>query len=152
MVYLWIALMVVFIVVEGLTVQLVSTWFAVGALSALIANLCGAGTGWQIAVFFIVSIICLIITKPLVKKLTSKNIQPTNADRCIGQEAIVIERIDNIAGKGQVNVKGAVWTARSCDGRIVDEGERVKILSIDGVKLIVEPAAVSAVASGSVNN
>lgn len=152
MVYLWIALMVVFIVVEGLTVQLVSTWFAVGALGALIANLCGARTGWQIAVFFIVSIICLIITKPLVKKLTSKNIQPTNADRCIGQEAIVIERIDNIAGKGQVNVKGAVWTARSCDGRIVDEGERVKILSIDGVKLIVEPAAVSAVASGSVNN
>ena len=152
MVYLWIALMVVFIVVEGLTVQLVSTWFAVGALGALVANLCGAGTGWQIAVFFTVSIICLIITKPLVKKLTSKNIQPTNADRCIGQQAIVIERIDNIAGKGQVNVKGAVWTARSSDGRIVNEGEQVKILSIDGVKLIVEPAAVSAVASGSENN
>ena len=152
MVYLWIALMVVFIVVEGLTVQLVSTWFAVGALGALITNLCGATTGWQIAVFFIVSIICLIITKPIVKKLTSKHIQPTNADRCIGQEAIVIEKIDNISGKGQVKVKGAVWTARSVDGQIIDKDERVKILSIDGVKLIVEPAAVSAVASGSENN
>lgn len=152
MVYLWIALMVVFIVVEGLTVQLVSTWFAVGAMGALIANLCGATTGWQIAVFFIVSIICLIITKPIVKKLTSKHIQPTNADRCIGQEAIVIEKIDNISGKGQVKVKGAVWTARSVDGQIIDKDERVKILSIDGVKLIVEPAAVSAVASGSENN
>lgn len=152
MVYLWIALMVVFIVLEAATVQLVSTWFAVGALGALIANLCGAGTGWQITVFFVVSIVCLIITKPIVKKISAKNIQPTNADRCIGQTAVVIEEIDNIAGKGQVNVKGSVWTARSSDGRIVPKGEQVKILSIEGVKLIVEPAAVSAVASGSVNN
>lgn len=152
MVYLWIALMVVFIVLEAATVQLVSIWFALGALGALIANLCGAGTGWQITVFFAVSIVCLMITKPIVKKISSKNIQPTNADRCIGQTAVVIEEIDNIAGKGQVNVKGAVWTARSSDGRIVPKGEQVKILSIEGVKLIVEPAAVSAVASGSVNN
>lgn len=144
MVYLWLVLMIVFLVLEALTVQMMSIWLAVGSLGALIAALCHAPYNVQAFVFLAVSALCLVATRPLVKKISKKHIQPTNADRCIGETAVVTEKIDNIAAKGQVNVKGAVWTARSEKGEIIPEGEIVKVLFIDGVKLIVEPIAVPA--------
>ena len=63
--------------------------------------------------------------------------QPTNADRCIGQTAVVIEDINNIEGKGQVHVNGITWTARSADGTVFKKDDLVTVEKIDGVKLIV---------------
>lgn len=64
--------------------------------------------------------------------------QPTNADRCIGETAMVTEDIDNIAGKGRVEVNGISWTARSSDGANFRKGELVTVERIEGVKLIVK--------------
>lgn len=137
MVYFWVALIVVFLIIEALTVQLVTIWFAAGAGGALVANMLHAPEWLQWVVFIVVSVVLLLATRPLVKKFVKKRVQPTNADRNVGREGIVIEAIDNIAAKGQVEVSGEVWTARSKDDVPIPEGQQVVIHSIEGVKLIV---------------
>ena len=138
MLIFWIAMLVILIVVEAVTAQMVTIWFAAGAAGAIVAELLGAQVWLQWVVFVAVSAITLVATRPLVRKLTKTRVQPTNADRCIGQTAIVVEDIDNIEGKGQVHVNGIVWTARSSDGSVFKKDERVTVEKIDGVKLIVK--------------
>lgn len=137
-VVIWVVALILFAAVEAVTVQLVSVWFAAGALAALIADLLGAGVTVQFVVFLAVSIICFIVTRPLVKKFSTSKIQSTNADRCIGETAVVVEEIDNVNAKGQVKVNGNVWTARSENDEIIAEGTKVTVLKIEGVKLIVK--------------
>ncbi len=134
---IWVVLLIVFLVLEAVSVQLVSAWFAVGALAALIANLCGLNVVWQIVLFLAVSAICLVATRPLVKKLTAAKIQKTNADRCIGAEAVVLEEINNLEPTGQVKAVGTVWTARSADNSVIPKGAVVIVERMEGVKLIV---------------
>lgn len=138
MMIFWIVLLVVLIIVEAVTAQLVTIWFAAGAAAALIAELCGLEQWLQWVIFIAVSAIALIATRPLVRKVTKKAVQPTNADRCIGQTAVVTEDIDNIEGRGQVHVNGITWTARSSDGTVFKKDERVTVEKIEGVKLIVK--------------
>lgn len=134
---IWIVLLVLFLILEGVTVQLVSAWFALGALCALLANLCGVGVVWQIVLFLVVSAICLIATRPLVKKMTATKIQKTNADRCIGAEAVVLEEINNLKSTGLVKAMGNTWTARSEDGSVIPKDAVVIVRKMEGVKLIV---------------
>lgn len=134
---IWIVLLVLFLILEGVTVQLVSAWFALGALCALLANLCGVGVVWQIVLFLVVSAICLIATRPLVKKMTATKIQKTNADRCIGAEAVVLEEINNLKSTGLVKAMGNTWTARAEDGSVIPKDAVVIVRKMDGVKLIV---------------
>ncbi len=138
MLIFWVVVLVVLLIVEAVTSQLVTIWWAVGAAGALIAERLGAESWLQWVVFIAVSALMLIATRPLVKKLTKTKVQPTNADRCIGKTAIVKEEIDNIAGKGQVSVNGIVWTARTADGSVVPVDSKVTVEKIEGVKLIVK--------------
>lgn len=133
----WAVMLVAFIVIEAVTAQLVTIWFAVGSLASLIAQMLGAEVWLQWVIFVSVSAVILAATRPLVKKFTKTKVQPTNADRCIGQTAVVTEKIDNIAGKGAVKVGGIMWTARSETGDVIDENKEVTVTKIDGVKLIV---------------
>lgn len=136
-VIVWIAMLAVFIVIEAATAQLVTIWFAVGALAALATALAHGPIALQVVVFVVVSIIALIATRPLVRKITNKKEARLNADRCIGNTAIVTETINNIDGSGMAKTDGKVWTARSADGSIIPEGAQVKVDKIEGVKLIV---------------
>ena len=138
MLIFWIVLLVVLVIVEAVTAQLVTIWFAAGAAAALIAERCHAPEWLQWIIFIAVSVIALIATRPLVRKVTKNKRQPTNADRCIGQTAVVLEEINNIEGKGQVQVNGIPWTARSLDGTVFKRDELVTVERIDGVKLIVK--------------
>lgn len=126
------------VVAELATVQLVSIWFAAGALMSLIFSLFNAPVWLQVVVFFAVSAVCLIITRPIVKKAVNDKKVPTNADMAIGKTGIVTETIDNIKGLGKVKVQGSLWSAKSSDGSVIDENERVRVLEIKGVKLVVE--------------
>ncbi len=138
MLLFWIIMLVVLIVVEAATAQMVTIWFAAGAVGAIVAELLNAEVWVQWIVFVAVSVVALIATRPLVKKMTKAKVQPTNADRCIGQTAVVTEEINNIEGRGQVHVNGITWTARSSDGTVFKKDERVTVEKIDGVKLIVK--------------
>lgn len=138
MLVFWTVLLIALIVIEAVTAQMVTIWFAAGAFGALIAERLGAQMWIQWVVFVAVSAVALIVTRPLARKLTKTNMQPTNADRCIGKVAVVTESINNIDAKGQVTVDGAIWSARSSDGSVIEKDEKVTVEKIDGVKLIVK--------------
>ena len=141
MTVVWLA-MIVLLIVEGVVPGLISIWFALGALAALISALLHAPLWLQIVWFLVVSIAALCLTRPLAKKYINSRTQPTNADMLIGRECIVEESIDNIRGTGAVSVGGKVWTARTeADGVRVAEGARAVVVRIEGVKLIVKPIA-----------
>lgn len=139
MMIFWLAAMIVFGVVEAATVGLVSIWFAVGALAALIAAALGGSVILQVVIFVAGSLITLLIIRPLAAKYINGRRVPTNADRVIGQEAVVTEAIDNLNARGQVKVAGAPWTARSQDDSPIPAGTTVRVLRIEGVKLYVTP-------------
>ena len=134
-----IAAMVIFGVVEAVTVGLASIWFVVGSVAGLIAAICGGPVWLQIALFFVVPIVCLAATRPLVKKLLHKDVTATNADRVLGQTARVTESIDNAVPTGAVYVGGMTWTARSESGQPIPRNAQVKIVRMEGVRLFVEP-------------
>ena len=142
----WAVLSAVFLGAEALTLGIVSIWFALGALSALVAEALGAAAWLQVVLFAVVSAAALALTRPLVKKYINGRTQATNADRAVGMEAIVQERIDNLAGAGTVRVDGKLWSARSAGGEYIPSGATVRVERIEGVKLIVSPlrAAVTA--------
>ena len=139
---LWVVLMIGFLVVEGLAPGLVSIWFALGALAALIAALLGAQVWLQAVWFVVISVLALVVTRPLAKKYVNSRTQATNVDMLIGQECIVIETIDKLHGTGAVSVAGKVWTARADDPEaIIEKGSVAVIERIEGVKLIVRTKA-----------
>ena len=145
----WAAAIVAFLVVEGLTAGLVTIWFAVGALAALLASVFGAPVWLQLVWFFVISIAALVITRPLAKKYLNNKTQATNADMYVGKECVVLEAIDNVAGSGAVKVAGKVWTARSEDGSVIPAGSRAEALRIEGVKLIVKPIHKAVISEGT---
>lgn len=140
----WIIAMVVFLVIEAVTVGIVSVWFAIGALFAMVTAMLGANLWVQITVFLVVSAIALYFTRPLVKKFVNNKVEPTNADMLIGKECRVVETIDNLSGTGAVYVDGKTWTARTVDEEIIPEGQLVTAERIEGVKLIVSKIAPEA--------
>jgi membrane protein implicated in regulation of membrane protease activity len=137
----WLIAFVVFLIVEAATFGLASIFFAFGAIVALVAALIVLHLGVQIALFVVVSAVTLYFTRPLAKKYVNARRMPTNADRMLNMVGIVTEAIDNIAGTGAVTVGGKTWTARSQSGENIGKGEKVRAESIEGVKLIVRPAA-----------
>ncbi len=131
----WFIAFVILLVIELVTVNLVTIWFAIGAVAAIIATIFTDSVLIQSIVFVVVSVIALLITKPLIKKFKGFEVEPTNSDRVIGKIGEVTQKI----GKnkyGEVKVYGNTWTASS--KQVINVGERVKVLSIDGVKLVVE--------------
>ena len=141
MVYVWLGILAVMVIAEILTTQLVSIWFAIGALGAFLVALAGVEQIWiQIIVFVIVSAVALAVTRPIVRKVVNRKAVPTNADMVIGQVGVVIDKIDNAAETGLVKVNGSVWTARTQEGSVIDRDEKVTILEIRGVKLLVTKA------------
>lgn len=135
----WLGAVVVLGIIEALTVGLVTIWFALGALAALISSLFGGPLWLQILLFIVVTAVTLFTTRPLVKKYFSKNShKATNADMVIGKDAMVIQKIDNLSGTGAVKVMGKEWSAVSENGEEISEGEIVIPVKIEGVKLIVK--------------
>ncbi len=135
---LWLVLMVICLIAEGVTATLFSIWFAVGALAGLIIALLGLPVWLQILVFLAVSGIVLLLTKPLTERMINQKIVKTNADRVLGAAGIVKAQINNLAATGLVEVSGQVWSARSLNGEPIPAGEKVIVREIEGVKLLVE--------------
>ena len=138
--YFWIVMMVLFVIIEGAcAIHLVSIWFAVGSLAAMIASLNGVVWWMQIIIFLLVSGALLALLWPLVKKFLRPNLKKTNLDSVIGSVGLVTATIDNLSATGQVKLGGMEWTARSTTGKIIDPHTEVKVDRIEGVKVFVTP-------------
>ncbi|MGI5963384.1 MAG: NfeD family protein [Lawsonibacter sp.] len=134
---IWLIALIVLVVGEAVTVGLTFVWFAVGALGGLLTAVLGGPIWLQIVVFLGLSAVSLILIRPAATRFLKTSRSPTNADRVIGQTAIVTQSIDNIEGKGQVNIAGQIWSARSQEGIVIPEGTEVTVLRIEGVKVFV---------------
>ena len=136
MTYIWILVIVLSLVIEASTYALVALWFIPAAAISAVVALFKVDVAWQVVIFFLVALICIIFFRKELEKRLKKKSVPTNADALIGKMGIVTEAIDNINFKGQIKVRGQVWTAVSLNGEKIEEGSEVEILSIEGVKLI----------------
>ena len=136
----WIGFVIFMQLCEGFTTQLVSIWFVVGALCAAVSSLITSSVLVQVIVFIVVTCGTLIATKPLVDKYKKGHKEEkTNSDRLIGQTGVMLTDIDTLEAVGQVKVSGEVWTAKLKNPTPVKKDDKVKILAIEGVKMIVEP-------------
>lgn len=139
---MWLIISGVCLVIEMLTVSFLVFWFAIGALFAMITSLITDNIVIQTAVFVISSGILVLLTKPLVKKVSSLDKLKTNAYSIIGKKAIVTKAINSPKGVGQIKVGSEIWSAKSSEEEIIPEGTEVEILEINGVKAIVKPVLV----------
>lgn len=143
--YIWLGLIVLFLLAEAACpIHLVSLWFAVGAVVALIAALLNGAIWLQITLFALVSIGLLIALWPLVRRVLNPHRTATNVDSVIGSLARVTHPICNTDAQGQVKIGGMEWTARSTSGDPIPEGTLVRIDRIEGVKVFVSPAEETA--------
>ncbi|MDO4582707.1 MAG: NfeD family protein [Planctomycetia bacterium] len=133
---LWCVMMVFFILVECVTIALVSVWFVFGALAAFIAAAMSASFQEQCYLFVAVSAILFLATRPLVRGLKIQKV-PTNADGVVGMEGVVQTKIDNLLGEGRVLVNGLDWAAKSTRGRNIESGKKVIVDKLEGVTLYV---------------
>ncbi len=133
----WIVAIIIFGVAEAATAGLVSIWFVIGSVAGLITAVLGGPVWLQVVLFFVVSIAALIITRPLVARMKKDSVA-TNADRVLGGTARVTEAIDNTVPTGAVYIDGKTWSARSADESRIPEGELVRVVRMEGVRLFVE--------------
>lgn len=134
---IWLVIAVVLGIIEAATVSLVSIWFAIGSVAAMIPAYFGAPVWTQILVFLAVSAIAFALTKRFFKDVLTVKKQSTNADSLIGEEGVVTIKIDNLKGEGKVYISGLTWSARSAGGDEIEENSVVIVEKIEGVTLIV---------------
>ncbi len=143
MAYLWLGIAITMGVLEAATVNLVSIWFMGGAIVSFLAALFGAPIYLQVILFFLVSVLLLLLFRKTLWKSSRKSVVPTNADRFIGQTAVVTQSIDNLKGEGAVKIAGMEWTARTKDGKPISAHTQVTVHAIEGVTMIVSPATIA---------
>ncbi|MBQ8788832.1 MAG: NfeD family protein [Oscillospiraceae bacterium] len=136
--FIWLIVAVILGIMEAVTVSLISVWFAIGALAAIIPAYFGVPFWGQILVFLAVSAIAFAFTKRFFKDVVKVKKQPTNSDGLIGTDGIVTAEINNLEGAGKVYISGLTWSARSKNGETIPEGAVVTVDKIEGATLVVE--------------
>ncbi len=140
MVYIWLGIFVISLIVEACTFELVSIWFCLGSLVALICSFIpNLAFYYEIIIFFAISIITLLSFRPLANKALKRKITKSNIDEIIGQKGIVTKKIDDLNG-GEVKIRDVIWTALPYKNDIIIlEGEKIEVISLKGNKLYVKP-------------
>lgn len=134
----WLIIIAACVIIEASTMGLTTIWFAIGALIAWFIYLTGASLQVQIVIFLIVSIVCLVLTRPIAVKKLKVGKAKTNLDSLIGETAKVETTINNFNNEGYVKTRGQIWSARSMDDEIIEKDELVVVKEIKGVRLIVK--------------
>ena len=139
----WLIIFVVLLIIEICTMGLTTIWFAGGALVEFVMGIIGFGTTVQVIVFLIVSVLLLVMTRPIALKYFNKERQKTNAESLIGRQALVLEDVDTLHARGLVEVNGQEWSAKTDDPEgFIKKNVVVVIDGIQGVKLIVREKEV----------
>lgn len=141
--YIWLGAAVVLFILESMTVGLYFIWYGLGSLGALLISLTGAPVWLQVVVFLAISVVTLWLTRPIVMKHLLYKRVSTNFDMVIGKTGVVTSPVDNNQPSGLVHVNGQDWTARSADGSVIETGEQVTVIRVEGVRVLVERIRVS---------
>ena len=132
----WLILTVVFLIIEACTASLTTIWFAISSAVTAVLAACNVDIGLQTIAFVLLSVILLILTRPLIQKFNARK-SATNKDKLVGMCSYVTEKIDNLSQSGYVKINDVYWSARSTDNTVIDVGALVEIKEIRGNKLIV---------------
>lgn len=135
--FIWILATCAFLIIESQTTALVSIWFAVGSVFALVSCVLGANVWVQLLTFVVFSGISVLFLRNIAVKKSEKPKESINLDRIIGQEVVITKAVDN-ESYGLAKINDVEWKVKSQSGELIEAGEKVKVLKIDGVKLIVE--------------
>ncbi len=135
---LWIAAILVFVIIEASTAAVISIWFAGGALAALIASVLGAGIGFQMFLFLLVSVILVAFLRKIAFKSLKQNDEKTNLDRIIGSEIRISREVNNKMNRGSAFVGDVEWKVKSQNGEIIPENKEAVVVGIEGVRLVVK--------------
>ena len=125
---IWLIASGIFFICEIITVGFLVFWLGVGALIAMLVSFFTSNIIIQMSVFVVSSGLLIFATRPLVNKISKKDVVPTNVYSLIGKKAIVTESIDCTTGKEQINIPA---------------GSEVEIVSIEGVKAFVKPLKIN---------
>lgn len=136
-IWVWLILILATLALEIMTVDLISIWFSLGALVALILSVLSVPIPWQIAAFIIVSVLLLATVGQWSRKVLRNRTINTNVDSLIGQEIIILKRADYLT-RGEGKIRDVVWTVVCEKGDSVEEGDIAIIQRIDGNKLFVK--------------
>ncbi|WP_297154442.1 NfeD family protein [uncultured Ellagibacter sp.] len=137
-VVLWLVVAGVMAVIEAFSFGLITMWFVVGALVAFVADLLGASFVVQIVLFLVVSVLCLVLLRPVFVKYRNRghSAEPS----LLGERGVVCEVIDNDGLTGRIELSNHMtWSARSATGEVLPEGTRVEVVAQESIKLIVRP-------------
>lgn len=135
---LWVIVFVVMLILELLTVgNLVTIWFAIGALGAMGVSVLTNSLMTQAFVFLLISVISILLIRPVMAKTLRRDMVPTNADVVIGRVFEILEPITNDQW-GSIMVDGSRWSCVSNDKKPIIAGAKVEVLAIAGVKLVVK--------------
>ena len=137
----WGVIFVISLIAEIASMQLISIWFTVGSVGAFIAAMKGVGFPGQLGIFVAISLVLLLVTRPLLAKLRVNTEPRTNADKNIGETAVIIEEVDPALGTGRARIGGVDWIAVSESGGNIPAETVVMVTRVDGAKLVVRDAA-----------
>ena len=140
---IWLIASGIFFICEIITVGFLVFWLGVGALIAMLVSFFTSNIIIQMSVFVVSSGLLIFATRPLVNKISKKDVVPTNVYSLIGKKAVVTEDIDWVTGKGQIKFEGEVWSAKSKEQINIPVGSEVEIVSIEGVKAFVKPLKIN---------
>lgn len=139
-IYIWLAVTVLSLIIEFITSEVVSIWFAGGGLISLVLALCGVSWYVHLPVFIVASFLLLLCFRSLVIKKFNKNEVKTNADSAIGKTVKLLTAITEDEA-GSIKIGDVVWTAVTAANepeKTVSAGTLVKITDLKGNKYIVK--------------
>ena len=141
---MWLIIAGVCLIIEIFTTGFLIFWFSIGALITMVVSFFTSNIIIQTAVFVISSTILIFATKPFVKKFVKdEDTIKTNVYSIIGKTGIVTQDINPVQSKGQIKVAGETWSATSNDENLIPKDSEVKVLEVQGVKLIVTPTKIA---------
>ncbi|MPM60643.1 hypothetical protein SDC9_107495 [bioreactor metagenome] len=139
MTWIWLIIILISLIVEVLTQQLVSVWFAAAALVSFIVSIRNGAVALQWILFVVLSFVFMVVIRKYAQKQLTPNFEATNVDRYLGREATVL-KVPEKTGKGEVKIDGVEWNAVwEMSDSMVEPGDQVEIVGVEGSKLIVRP-------------
>ena len=134
--WIWVALTIIFSLIEIFTLGLTTVWFALAALVLVFLSFLPIPLVYQIIIFLAISAVLLIFTRPVAVKKLKAGREKTNVDSLVGKHALVTKQIGEF-DRGEVKLNGQIWTARSENDTKINEGTKCEVVRIEGVHAIV---------------
>lgn len=134
-IWIWAAVIVVTLVLEFVTAELIGVWFSIAGLVSLVLAILNVEIWIQVVVFSVVSLALLLGLRKVCMKLLKNTNEKTNSEAIVGSKQTLLTSITKTS-LGTVKINGVVWNVASENNSAIKSGTEIEILEIKGNKLI----------------